>query len=35
MVAKVVGEMLQAANYRVEHCTYGKAALAKLLDRAI
>jgi CheY-like chemotaxis protein len=30
MVAKVVGEMLQAANYRVEHCTDGKAALAKL-----
>ncbi|PYS67505.1 MAG: hypothetical protein DMF69_22815, partial [Acidobacteria bacterium] len=30
MVAKVVGEMLHAANYRVEHCTDGKAALAKL-----
>jgi CheY-like chemotaxis protein/Flp pilus assembly protein TadD len=30
MVAKVVGEMLEAANYRVEHCTDGKAALAKL-----
>lgn len=29
-VAKVVGEMLEAANYRVELCTDGKAALAKL-----
>lgn len=30
MVAKVVGGMLHAANYRVEHCTDGKDALAKL-----
>ena len=30
MVAKVIGEMLEAANYRVELCTDGKAALAKL-----
>jgi len=30
MVAKVVGDMLEAANYRVELCTDGKAALAKL-----
>jgi two-component system, chemotaxis family, chemotaxis protein CheY len=30
MVARVIGEMLEAANYRVELCTDGKAALAKL-----
>jgi len=30
MVAKVIREMLEAANYRVELCTDGKAALAKL-----
>jgi len=31
MVAKVVGKTLEAAKYRVDHCTDGKAALAKLI----